>query len=284
MSDFYRIDGPAVISFSGGRSSGYMLYHILQAHGGTLPDDVKVAFANTGKEMPPTLDFVRDCGERWDVPITWLEYRDQDEPQQRWQTVTYETAARKGEPFDAMLRRKAMLPNPVMRFCTIELKIKPAKFWAQQSLGWDHWTNILGYRADEPARVTSIHQPHKEPFDRDAPMAAAGVSKRDVAAFWRAQNFDLALPSVNGSTPLGNCDLCFLKSMETRIAIMRALPPLADWWIEKEATPRTGKASGARFRNDRPGYSALLEISQQPTLAFYDDHDVTDCFCGVGSE
>ena len=30
----YLIEGPAVISFSGGRTSGYMLKHILDAHGG----------------------------------------------------------------------------------------------------------------------------------------------------------------------------------------------------------------------------------------------------------
>lgn len=55
----YRIYGPAIISFSGGRSSGYMLHEILMAHEGTLPDDVHVVFANTGKEMGETLDFVR---------------------------------------------------------------------------------------------------------------------------------------------------------------------------------------------------------------------------------
>lgn len=44
-----KIEGPAVISFSGGRTSGMMLRAILDAHGGTLPADVRVLFANTGK-------------------------------------------------------------------------------------------------------------------------------------------------------------------------------------------------------------------------------------------
>jgi len=47
----FLITGPAVISFSGGRTSAYMLWRILQAHGGILPDDVVVCFANTGREM-----------------------------------------------------------------------------------------------------------------------------------------------------------------------------------------------------------------------------------------
>lgn len=57
----YFITGPALISFSGGRTSGYMLRHILDAHDGTLPDDVVVTFANTGKEREETLRFVHDC-------------------------------------------------------------------------------------------------------------------------------------------------------------------------------------------------------------------------------
>ena len=28
---------------------------------------------NTGKEMPQTLDFVQECGERWGLAIVWLE-------------------------------------------------------------------------------------------------------------------------------------------------------------------------------------------------------------------
>jgi hypothetical protein len=63
----YLIEGPALISFSGGRTSGYMLWQILDAHGGTLPDDVHVCFANTGKEREETLRFVHECETRWGV-------------------------------------------------------------------------------------------------------------------------------------------------------------------------------------------------------------------------
>ncbi len=99
MRDPFRVDGQAVISFSGGRTSGYMLWRILQAHGGTLPADVHVLFANTGKEMPETLDFVNECSVRWNVPIAWIEYQSHEEPQQRWRVTSYESASRSGEPF-----------------------------------------------------------------------------------------------------------------------------------------------------------------------------------------
>ena len=69
----YKIPTPAVISFSGGRTSAFMLKQILNAYGGTLPKDIKVCFANTGKELPETLDFVHEVETMWDVDIHWLE-------------------------------------------------------------------------------------------------------------------------------------------------------------------------------------------------------------------
>ncbi len=77
MNDPFRITGPTCISFSGGRTSGYMLWRVLQANGG-LPDDARVCFANTGREDEATLRFVGDCAEQWGVPITWLEYTGED--------------------------------------------------------------------------------------------------------------------------------------------------------------------------------------------------------------
>ena len=39
------------INVSGGRSSAYMLRHILDAHGGELPPRTVPVFCNTGKEL-----------------------------------------------------------------------------------------------------------------------------------------------------------------------------------------------------------------------------------------
>ena len=75
----YKIEGPALISFSGGRTSGFMLKKILDAYEGKLPSDVYVVFANTGKEMPQTLDFINDCSKNWQLDIVWLELEICDE-------------------------------------------------------------------------------------------------------------------------------------------------------------------------------------------------------------
>ena len=269
MTNPYRIKGPALVSFSGGRTSAYMLHEIVQAHGGQLADDVLVTFANTGREMPETLDFVRDCAAQFGCAITWLEYR----PDGGFAVVDHATAARSGEPFDAMLARKKFLPNVVARFCTQELKIRPMRDFAR-SLGWDHWTNVVGLRADERYRVASIKaSAERERWDIAVPLAAAGVSKHEVSAFWAMRNWGLQLPTINGTTPMGNCDCCFLKGEATIAGIMRARPGCGEWWAEKER--ETGATWSKRF-----SHSGLLKVAGQPTLLdFLPSERVGDCYC-----
>ena len=115
----YKISGPTVVSFSGGRTSAYMLRQVLDNNEDW--SDLVVTFANTGKEHPATLEFVQECAERWAVPIAWLEFRDDDAG---FAVVHYATASRLGEPFEALIRKRKYLPNPVTRFCTIDLKIR----------------------------------------------------------------------------------------------------------------------------------------------------------------
>lgn len=275
----YKIDGPALVSFSGGRTSGYMLHKIIEAHGGKLPNDVVVTFANTGKERPETLDFVQACGTNWGVHIRWLE-RVPGEHGQRFTEVSHNSASRAGEPFNALIRAKNYLPNPVTRFCTIELKIRVMRDFAR-SLGWDHWANVIGLRADEPGRVAKALDPERarERWNNICPLHEAGATERDVLAFWKLQPFDLALKSYEG-----NCDLCFLKGAGKITRIMRERPELATWWIEAEAEAeaRGSMPSGARFRSDRPKYADLLDATQRQgvfQLTEWDDHQSCDTTC-----
>lgn len=223
-------DGNVQVSFSGGRTSAYMLHQIAEANGG-IPDRCKVVFANTGREMPETLDFVQEVSDRWSIPIVWVEY-DRDQPAgQRFRVVSHNSAARNGEPFRDLILQKRYLPNCVTRFCTGDLKVKPSRDYLR-SLGWEQWTSALGIRADEPGRVN--REPQRERWQRWYPLADAGVSKRDVMEFWGAQPFDLRLPAINGKTPLGNCDGCFLKSEAYLAGLARDFPERHQWWQDME--------------------------------------------------
>ncbi len=339
--DPFFITGPAVISFSGGRTSAYMLHRIVQAHGGALPADVLVCFANTGEEAPATLDFVRDCAEAWGVHVRWLEYRHQppteDEaaawraerlsslsarlerakspevqarlrarlakaatataPGRVWaEEVGHNSASRGGEPFDMLVRARRFLPNPVSRFCTTELKIRTIRRWCVQTFGArTTWTQVVGLRADEPARVERIMDPARQAkAGREArqvvvPLHAAGVTKADVLAFWRAQPFDLRL---RGEWE-GNCNGCMLKRKSFIGRLWRDDPVAFARWEAREAhAARFTAGRGARFRKDwKGGYAAIREAQMaSPRLPDVDPDDdglspfVTDCAtagCGI---
>jgi 3'-phosphoadenosine 5'-phosphosulfate sulfotransferase (PAPS reductase)/FAD synthetase len=264
----YRVEGPALISFSGGRTSAYMLHEILRAYDGKLPDDVHVAFANTGKEREETLRFVHECGSRWGVKIHWLEWRPMP---QRFEEIGFNSAARNGEPFEGLIALRKRLPNPLQRFCSRELKVEPIKAFCR-GLGWDHWANVIGLRYDEGMRVLKKLAENDKGGHRwrsSMPLSKARVTKPDVLSFWAQQPFDLQLAGHEG-----NCDLCFLKSRQSIEAIIRAEPSRADWWAQQEA-------GGKRFERAR-SYAVMAEhVVASPTFFDLPEDYEHDAECGL---
>lgn len=261
MLNPYLLPGGNVqIALSGGRSSAYMLHQILEANGG-LPAGVEVVFCNTGREDNRTLDYVAEIGHRWQVMITWVEYLP-NAP--HFRETGYQGASRASEPFEALIKKKKYLPNQQSRFCTIELKVRTAKRYLV-NLGWERWTNAVGFRADEPHRLNK--PPPKDRWTVWTPMADAGVSKHDVALFWRGQPFDLQLPNINGKTPGGNCRDCFLKA-EAYIAGYVRDNPDDDWSERMEAWMTSYWHKLSRFGRMRRIIRSNPELSEQLRRAY----------------
>ena len=256
-----------------------MLWRVLQSNGG-LPAEAIVCFANTGKEDEKTLEFVRDCSVNWGVPIVWLEYLAYTDHEPRFKEVTFETASRDGEPFEALIRKRGYVPNPVARFCTVELKVRTIHRYLK-SIGWMEWDSMLGIRADEQRRLAKIgNQDYGKHEEKQAPLGSAGITKEDVGAFWRNQSFDLGLPNNNGVTMHGNCDLCFLKGGAQILSLIAEKPERAVWWAKIEALALASKPSGAHFRTDRPSYAQMLKFSQEQRDMFDPNEEAIACFCG----
>lgn len=278
MSDPFKITEPTCISFSGGRTSAYMLWRVLQSNGG-LPEEAKVCFANTGKEDEATLRFVRDCSEQWGVPITWLEYRDGA----AFAVVDFVSASRNGEPFEAIInQRGGYLPNRVARYCSSELKTRTMHRYLK-SAGWEEWCSFVGIRADEPRRVAKFRSnpcPEYRGEEVHLPLAIANISAHDVAGFWLGQPFDLGLPNMNGKTMHGNCDLCYLKPSSQVLSLIAEKPERAVWWAAQESKAEAVAGSGSRFRDDRPSYSEMAKFAADQRDMFDKNEEAISCFCG----
>jgi 3'-phosphoadenosine 5'-phosphosulfate sulfotransferase (PAPS reductase)/FAD synthetase len=280
----YTLRGPTCLSLSGGRTSAFMLAQVLEAN--PERDDLVVCFANTGREHPATLDFVRDIGERWGVPIVWLEYR-RGKP--GFALVNHATASRQGEPYADLIQKKRYLPNPMTRFCTSELKIRPMARYLRDVLGWAKgYDMLLGIRADEQRRVAKMRGKSTSEVkgaEIQLPLAEAGVGVHHVGDFWRRQDFDLHLRAINGRTLLGNCDGCFLKGAGQVYSIIATDRSIGEWWAAQERwVQANGKPNknGARFRLDRPTYGQMLDYAANQIDAFpIEDDDQIDCFCGA---
>lgn len=281
----YLLDLPAAISFSGGRTSGYLLRHILDAFGGQ-PANLVVSFQNTSAEHPKTYEFVERVAQEWDVEIIWLEMvlGKQGSGHKRAEdvmVVTPETARKDGEVFEDLIRNRQFLPNPVMRFCTESMKVKALSQYIDRLPAFcepqaEVYTHAIGLRADEPRRVHRVLG-LREKLRQEVvcPLFDAKVDKEAVLKWWSEQPFDLELPHP----AMGNCVGCMLKTRRQTEELMTVMPSAFDWWIrmEEEAVP------GGRFRKDRPTYATIRRIVKEQGWLFDpngpDDESQIPCMC-----
>jgi hypothetical protein len=287
MTDPFHITGPAIISFSGGRTSAKMLKRIIDAHGGSLPDDVYVTFANTGLEHEKTLRFVHECATRWAVRIRWLEWKSRlkrTPVAERFEEVGFNSASRNGEPFDRLIDSKKALPNQAQRFCTEHLKVQVMQDFMRHEAGLEpgQYTEVIGLRADEFWRYAKGRErAEKEGRLVAYPLIAAKVCKPDVMAFWLGENtdplaptlplpqgFDLGLRGIDG-----NCRLCFMKGPDAIGALIREEPGMEGWYVRAE------KRTGHTFRDQRPIETIAKDVARQPDL--WADPDEFDAECGT---
>lgn len=246
------------VSFSGGRSSAMMAKIMIDNY---PKDELIFTFANTGKELPETLDFVNDCDKTWNLNVVWIEYC----PINKFKVVDYESASRDGLPFEQVIDMKQYLPNRVTRFCTTELKIKPMSLYLQ-SLGYKHWDAAVGIRKDEPNRYHKMkNKVKKDRWEYIFPLWDFHVTKEKVTKFWSEQIFDLKIHSEHS-----NCDFCFLKGTKKKVAQAHLMPERLQWWINMETK------IGKRFHSDFP-MTTLKHLALNPQL--FDEPNI-DCFCG----
>ena len=269
-----------VCTFSGGRTSAFM--GLLLKDFPKYKDFKKVfIFANTGKELPQTLDFINKCDKEWDLNIVWLEANVINEKGvgTNFKIVDYETASRNGEPFKDMLDKYAM-PNNFASNCTRELKLAPINKYVK-SLGYKEVYTAMGIRFDERHRESNTAEKQNIVYPLIYDLK---VDSKFIRDWWDRQSFDLELKDYEG-----NCDLCFKKSLKKRLTIIKENPTVADWWLKMEQDYSSDAIPRFDLRTNK-SIEELISMAAQPFQEAKDLHQLsqeqcelfdfeTDCLC-----
>lgn len=211
-------------SYSGGRSSALMCKLLKEQY----PDaEIAFVFANTGEEHWKTLEFVNNCDKHFGLNLTWVEAK--VDPRLKTGTkhsiVTFETASRKGEPFEEVIKKYG-IPNMEFPHCTRELKLNPMYSYIK-SLGWKkgEYKIAIGIRHDEPKRI------NKNPTTNNIiyPLVLAGIEKQDVLDFWKTMPFDLGIEEHEG-----NCKTCWKKSDKKHVLNIKDNRHWYDFFLRME--------------------------------------------------
>lgn len=266
-------DETIFISFTGGRTSAFMTQWILEHY-----DRSKcvVVFANTGRENPRTLEFVHLCDTLLGFPTVWVEAVVHPGKKKgcTHKIVTFETAARRGEPFEAVIQKYG-IPNVKYPHCTRELKLNAMHSYLR-SIGLNPATvpTAIGIRVDEKRRVKN-HPNVFYPLVDDVPM-----EKQDVLDWWDERFFDLDLEEFEG-----NCQGCFKKSYAKHFAQLDKDPSVYVWTDEMEKKyGQIGSTRGGRvfFRGSR-STEQLIQLRRSAD-GFDPDHHVAEGGCTESCE
>lgn len=186
-----------LVSFSGGKTSGYMSHLIKERW--SDQHELKFVFANTGQEREETLEFVKQCDEHFGLDLIWVEaVVHEDRTGSTHKVVDFDSASRNGEPFEKVIEKYG-IPNKSYPHCTRELKANPIRDYSK-SIGWNDCVMAIGIRADEPNRIGTDPK-------FIYPLHDWMIDKIDVNNFWERMPFNLRLMEHQG-----NCAWCWKKS------------------------------------------------------------------------
>ena len=232
-----------ICSFSGGRTSAYMTWRVLQEWRDQY-DEITVLFANTGLEHEKTLEFVNNCDKHFGFNTVWLEAVTHMEhgKGQTHKIVNFETASRNGEPFERMVAKEG-IPNAGQPKCTDRLKAVPIRHYIREVLGHKRYDykHAIGIRADEIDRMSSIAMSKGIIY----PLVRWGVNKQQILDWWTAQDFDLEIDPIHG-----NCVTCWRKSPRKLLTIAKNNPEYFEPMIRMEE--RYGFSGSRAKMGDKP--------------------------------
>ena len=173
---------PHVMKFSGGKTSGMLLFVLLEAGMLKAERGDVIVFNNTSAEHPATYEFVKQCKriveKRYKIPFFWVEHQTYEDARQgeyvrlqSFKLVNTEPYSKnnpngyhwRGEVFEEMLSHKGYVPTLFQRTCTQSLKLECSRAFLREWLANKDETERLGHFGDS-SRLDDgeMHLRHKK--------------------------------------------------------------------------------------------------------------------------
>jgi len=248
-----------VVSFSGGKTSGFMCDFLIKNYSEKY--EFIFIFANTGQEHEKTLEFVDRCDKFFKLNLHWVEAVTSPVHGvgQTHKIVSFETASRDGYPFEKFIE-KSGIPNKSYPQCSDRLKTFPIES-LKKELGLAGAPHAIGMRADEPKRA-NLDGWNTKKYNLVYPLAHWVLhDKIDVNNFWFDMPFTLEIPEH-----LGNCVTCWKKSEKKLINVAKDNESFFDFNKKMEdlysdVKPNDGGIPRRFFRGNRRAIQ-IVELSR----------------------
>ena len=172
---------PHVMKFSGGRSSGMLLFTLLENGFLRAERGDVVVFNNTSCEHPETYRFAASCKQiveqRYGVPFFWVEFQTYEDARrgewtrlQGYRLVNSSVASEdnphgfhwRGEVFEELLSHAAYVPNQFRRVCTSTLKLEATRLFLKDWFAGKDGIPRLGHgRSHSRVDLDSLYRRHR---------------------------------------------------------------------------------------------------------------------------
>ncbi|MEN9251557.1 MAG: phosphoadenosine phosphosulfate reductase family protein [Thermostichales cyanobacterium BF3_bins_165] len=196
-----------ILGLSGGKDSTALAILLHKE----IPE-MEYFFCDTGKELQETYDYLDRIKARLGIKITYLE-------------------SERG--FDHWLEvYGGVLPSPKMRWCTVQMKIKPLEKW----VGDDEAISYIGIRADENRDGYISTKPNIKPV---FPFKERGMVKEDILRL--LEESGIGLPDYYRWRSRSGCFFCFFQRKYEWVMLAQEHPDLFAEAVKYEQNHRDGR-------------------------------------------
>lgn len=268
-----------VISFSGGRTSAYLVNLF------KLDPTAHFVFMDTGAEHPATYQFIKDIVKHWEIDLVCLRvvFNPKMNKGGSYKIVSLNELKQDLEPWREMVKKYGS-PYYDLPFCTARMKTEPFEKYCNDTFGKNNYERWIGIRYDEPKRLpieilNSLGLPvHKKAVKQKQGFRyLAEISefeKNDILDWWEKQPFDLAI-----TEHLGNCVFCIKKGLNKVALASKDEPEQFVKWVE--ATEGNHVRSEGRKYNHHRMYRERLHGSDIAEI--YKEHSRDELYNSLRS-